>query len=55
MPPFFTENIVQIDEERDAEERFEKILRTIPKYGKNEITMDSYLKYHRKIQNLMLD
>jgi len=30
-----TENIVSIDEEIEAEEQFEEILRTIPKFGKN--------------------
>ena len=29
-----SEDIVSIDEEIEAEERFEEILRTIPKYGK---------------------
>jgi hypothetical protein len=33
------EDIVSIDEEIEAEERFEEILRTIPKYGKNDITL----------------
>jgi len=48
-----TEDIVQTREEIDAEERFEEILRTIPKYGKNDITLSRYLKYHREIQGLM--
>jgi len=48
-----TEDIVPIDEEIEAEERFEKILRTIPKYGKNDITLSRYLGYHREIQNLL--
>lgn len=48
-----TEDIVSIDEEIEAEERFEEILRTIPKYGKNDITLTRYLGYHREIQNLL--
>ena len=45
-----TEDIVHTDEEIEAEERFEEILRTIPKYGKNDITLSRYLGYHREIQ-----
>lgn len=48
-----TEDIVQIQEEIEAEERFEEILRTIPKYGKNDITLSRYLNYHREIQSLL--
>lgn len=48
-----TEDIVSIDSEVEAEERFEEILRTIPKYGKNDITLSRYLGYHREIQALM--
>jgi uncharacterized protein len=48
-----TEDIVSIDEEREAEERFEEILRTIPKYGKNDMTLSRYLGYHREIQSLL--
>ena len=48
-----TEDIVAIDEEIEAEERFEEILRTIPKYGKNDITLSRYLNYHREIQALV--
>ena len=48
-----TEDIVSIDEEIEAEERFEEILRTIPKYGKNDITLSRYLGYHREIQSLL--
>jgi len=47
-----TEDIVTINEEIEAEERFEEILRTIPKYGKNDITLSRYLNYHREIQGL---
>ena len=48
-----SEGIVSIDEEIEAEERFEEILRTIPKYGKNDITLTRYLGYHGEIQNLL--
>ena len=48
-----TEDIVTIEEEIEAEERFEEILRSIPKYGKNEPTMARYFTYHKEIQSLM--
>jgi uncharacterized protein len=39
-----------ISEEKEAEERFEVILKTIPKYGKNELTLKRYLGYHAEMQ-----
>ncbi len=48
-----TEDIVTIDAESEAETQFEEILRTIPKYGKNDVTLARYLNYHREIQNLV--
>ena len=48
-----TDGIVKINEEKEAEDRFEEILRTIPKYGKNEITLQRYLRYHQEIQGLI--
>lgn len=48
-----TDGIVEINDEREAEGRFEEILTTVPKYGKNEITLRRYLGYHREIQGLM--
>jgi len=48
-----TEGIVPIKEENEAEEQFEEILRTIPKYGKNDKTLGRYINYHREIQNLV--
>lgn len=48
-----TDGIVEIKSEGDAEERFEEILKTYPKYGKNEKTLIRYLRYHREIQELM--
>lgn len=47
------DGIAAVSNEREAEERFEEILRTIPKYGKNKPTMVRYLGYHREIQALM--
>ncbi|MCG8634131.1 MAG: HDIG domain-containing protein [Desulfobacterales bacterium] len=48
-----TEDIVPIKEEIEAEEQFVEILETIPKYGKNEITMKRYFGYHQEIQTLI--
>lgn len=48
-----TDGIVEIKNESEAETRFEEILRTYPKYGKNEKTLNRYLGYHREIQGLM--
>ncbi len=47
------DGIVELRDEREAEERFEEILKTIPKYGKNPLTLARYLGYHREIQGLM--
>lgn len=47
------DGIVKISSESEAEDRFEDILRTYPKYGKNEITLSRYLAYHGEIQGLM--
>jgi uncharacterized protein len=46
-----TDKVVATEDE--AEERFEEILTTNIKYGKNEITLKRYLNYHREIQALM--
>ncbi len=48
-----TDGIVTLKTEAESESRFEEILRTYPKYGKNEITMNRYLGYHQEIQALM--
>jgi uncharacterized protein len=45
------DGVVKTDEE--AEQRFEEILTTQIKYGKNDITLKRYLGYHREIQALM--
>ena len=47
------DGIVKVATEHEAEVRFEEILRSYPKYGKNQITLDRYLGYHREIQGLM--
>lgn len=36
-----------------AEERFAEILTTIVRYGKNETTLNRYLRYHQEIQGLI--
>lgn len=36
-----------------AETRFVEILTTIVRYGKNEITLNRYLRYHQEIQGLI--
>ncbi len=48
-----TDGIVKIETEQEAEDRFEEILKSEPKYGKNETTLQRYLGYHREIQGLM--
>lgn len=48
-----TDGIVTIATEREAEERFEQILRSEPKYGKDAPTLERYLGYHAEIQGLM--
>jgi uncharacterized protein len=48
-----TDGIVSISSEQEAEDRFNEILRAYPKYGKNEITLNRYLGYHREIQGLI--
>ena len=42
-----------VETEGEAEERFEEILTTNIRYGKNDITLKRYLGYHREIQALM--
>lgn len=48
-----TDGIVEVRNEKEAEDRFEEILKTIPKYGKNLITLNRYLGYHREIQEMI--
>jgi uncharacterized protein len=47
------DGIVTLKSESEAETRFEEILKSYPKYGKNALTLDRYLGYHREIQGLM--
>ena len=47
------DGVVTLESESESETRFEDILKTYPKYGKNEITLKRYLGYHREIQRLM--
>jgi uncharacterized protein len=47
------DGVVTLKSESESETRFEEILRTYAKYGKNEITLNRYLGYHREIQGLM--
>lgn len=37
----------------EAEDRFEEILKTISRYGKNDPTLQRYLGYHKEIQGLI--
>ena len=46
-----TDGVVTAEEE--AEAQFEEILKTNVRYGKNEITLQRYLGYHREIQALV--
>lgn len=39
--------------EGEAEERFEEILTTNVRYGKNALTLERYLGYHREVQDLI--
>lgn len=49
-----TEDIVDIaGDELEAERRFEEILGSYPRYGKNDTTRQRYLGYHAEIQGLM--
>ena len=48
---FDTDGMVRTGPE--AEERFEEILATNVRYGKNQTTLERYLCYHREIQGLI--
>lgn len=49
-----TESVVDLGgEESEAERRFEEILRRYQRYGKNEPTLERYLRYHAEIQGLI--
>jgi len=53
MVDIITDGVVQINSEREAEERFEEFIRDVPKYHKNQVTYERYLGYHREIQSLI--
>jgi len=42
-----------VEKDAEAEERFEEILSQNVKYGKNDLTLQRYLAYHREIQGLI--
>lgn len=44
-----------VSSEEEAEARFEEILTTNIRYGKNALTLERYLGYHREIQDLIRD
>jgi uncharacterized protein len=44
-----------VENESQAEERFEEILAANIRYGKNELTLQRYLSYHKEIQGLMAE
>lgn len=48
-----TDGIVKINNEKEAEDQFEEILKSVAKYGKNKITLQRYLGYHQEIQGLI--
>lgn len=48
-----TDGIVHIESEAEAEKKFVEILKTYPKYGKNEKTLSRYIGYHMELQGLM--
>ena len=47
------DGVVALKVESESETRFEEILKTIPKYGKNADTLVRYLGYHYEIQGMM--
>ncbi|MBA4373611.1 MAG: phosphohydrolase [Thermodesulfovibrio sp.] len=48
-----TDGYIRLRDEQEAEERFEALLNKHPKYGKDEITRERYIGYHREIQQLI--
>lgn len=47
------EDLVDVETDLDAEQDFKQILIEIVKYGKNDITMERYFRYHDEIQGLI--
>ena len=48
-----TDGYISLKDDHEAEEDFENLLLKHPKYGKNKITQERYIGYHREIQNLI--
>lgn len=48
-----TDGYIRIEDEYQAEERFEEFLTQHLKYGKDRSTRDRYIGYHREIQGLI--
>lgn len=48
-----TDGHISLRDDHEAEEDFEKLLLKHPKYGKNKITRERYIGYHREIQKLV--
>ena len=55
MVDIYVDKIVPDTNEKDAEDRFVKILRQYEKYGKNEITLKRYIVLHQEIHEWMND
>ena len=47
-----TDGYIRLRDDKEAEEDFENLLVKHPKYGKNNITRERYIGYHREIQKL---
>ena len=48
-----TDGYISLKDGQEAEKDFENILNKHPKYGKNEVTKERYIAYHREIQGLI--
>lgn len=48
-----TDGYISLRDDHEAEEKFEELLTRHPKYGKNSITRERYIGYHREIQKLI--
>jgi len=48
-----TDGYIKLQDEHEAEERFEELLTKHRKYGKDSPTRDRYIGYHREIQGLI--
>ena len=48
-----TDGYISLRDDHQAEEDFEHLLVRHPKYGKNDITRERYIGYHREIQGLI--